>query len=136
MVLLGAWYGLSANDINFGTHILSRRMHDLTFQIYAQTLGVEVSDLPGLFVRALIFDSILIGCFVAYRKRAILMPKLFALTTRFMWWFESRITGPVRLAKLSPLRPGLHYGLVSPVKGPLPALPARQQTSTIAHPTT
>ncbi|MEE9375540.1 MAG: DUF6105 family protein, partial [Rhizobiaceae bacterium] len=32
--LLSSWYGLSYHDINFGTLVLSRELHDLVFDLY------------------------------------------------------------------------------------------------------
>ncbi len=74
IVLLGIWYGLSANDLNFGMLIFSRQMHDLVFQIYANMLGVSPQELPSMVVKALVFDSFLIGLIIAFRKRATLIP--------------------------------------------------------------
>ena len=135
MVLMGTWYGLSANDINFGTFLFSRQMHDLTFQIYAQTLGVEVSELPGLLFNALIFDSLLIAAIVAYRKRAVLMPHVYKFTAYLAHQFEVHIAGPLRLAELSPPQFGLRFGSALPATNLPPALPDLQQESSAAHPT-
>ncbi len=68
-VLLSVWFGLSANNIHFGTRIFSRELHDVVMQVYAQTLGVEVHELPGLLWRAVIFDGAIIGAIIAFRKR-------------------------------------------------------------------
>ena len=111
-------------------------MHDITFQIYAQTLGVEVSELPSLFLKALLFDSILIGAIVAFRKRVTLKSRVLLVASAFTSWIELRIAGPMRLAGLSLPLSGLRYGLVSPETDQLPALPAQQQRSTNVHPTT
>jgi len=69
IVLLGAWYGLSYYDMNFGFFMLSRQVHDLVFQIYGQILGIAPEKLPALVLRAVIFDSCLLFSIVAYRKR-------------------------------------------------------------------
>jgi hypothetical protein len=69
IVILGAWYGLSYNDINFGYLILSRQMNDFVFQLYGQILGIEPEIIPGLVVRAIAFDSVLLFGFLAFRRR-------------------------------------------------------------------
>ena len=42
------WYGLSANDISFGTIFFSRALHDAVFEIYGRTLGVPASAIPAM----------------------------------------------------------------------------------------
>ncbi|MEO1397618.1 MAG: DUF6105 family protein [Pseudomonadota bacterium] len=81
MALFGAWFGLSAYDLNFGTRLLSRDVHDQVFTVYASVLGVEKEALPGLFGRALVFDGALIGLVVAYRKRKTLIPRIASLVS-------------------------------------------------------
>jgi Family of unknown function (DUF6105) len=63
------WYFLSLNDINFGYVMLSRRLHDLVFQLYGEMLGVDPNTIPGLLARACIFDTFLVGCLIAFRRR-------------------------------------------------------------------
>lgn len=69
IVLLGTWYGLSYYDMNFGFIILSRQVHDLVFQIYGNILGIPPDELPGLVLRAVIFDSFLLFSILAFRRR-------------------------------------------------------------------
>ncbi|MEM1038283.1 MAG: DUF6105 family protein [Pseudomonadota bacterium] len=76
MFLFGAWFGLSAYDLNFWTRLLSREVHDQVFAVYASLLGVEKEALPGLFGRAVVFDGALISLVIAYRKRKTLIPRL------------------------------------------------------------
>jgi len=71
---LVAWFTLSANDWNFGTYMFSRAAHDQFLTIYASALGVEISELPSLFFKALLFDSWLIIGFIAFAKRKVLVP--------------------------------------------------------------
>ena len=52
IAVLGTWYGLSINDMNFGYLILSRQMNEFVFQLYGQILGIPPEDIPGLVVRA------------------------------------------------------------------------------------
>lgn len=69
IALLGTWYGLSYNDINFGYLILSRQMNEFVFQLYGQILGLPPEDIPGLVVRAVILDSLLLFGILAFRRR-------------------------------------------------------------------
>ena len=66
---MAVWYGLSANDINMGTRIFSRDMHDMVFTMYGNILGVEPGEMPGLLLKTLIFDTFLIGAIVAFKMR-------------------------------------------------------------------
>ncbi|MFD0918038.1 DUF6105 family protein [Pseudahrensia aquimaris] len=66
------WFTLSYNDWNFGTFLFSREMHDQFLELYARMLGVEISELPSLLLKALVFDGALlltIYLFVKKRKR-------------------------------------------------------------------
>lgn len=67
--LFWGWFGLSYYDMNFGTVFLSRELHDLVFAIYGHLLDIDPATIPGLFLRACIFDSFLIFGIVAFRKR-------------------------------------------------------------------
>ena len=69
LVILGTWYGLSYNDINFGYLILSRQMNDFVFQLYGQILGLEPETIPGLLLRAVIVDSLLLFAILTFRRR-------------------------------------------------------------------
>ena len=91
IIFLVAWFVLSKNDWNFGTYIFSRAMHDEFFRIYAGILGVEVDALPGLALKAAIFDSWIIGVFIAYRKRKVLFPYLRRKTVQFFDWARASI---------------------------------------------
>lgn len=69
IAILGTWYGLSINDINFGYLILSRQMNEFVFQLYGQILGIPPEDIPGLVVRAIMVDSLLLFSILAFRRR-------------------------------------------------------------------
>ena len=69
IAILGTWYGLSYNDINFGYLILSRQMNEFVFQLYGQILGIPPEDIPGLVVRAIILDTVLLFGVLAFRRR-------------------------------------------------------------------
>lgn len=69
MGFIWGWYFLSANDITMGTVYLSRPFHDLVFAIYGQVLGMDAAAIPALLAKACIFDTLLILCLFALRKR-------------------------------------------------------------------
>jgi hypothetical protein len=76
LVILGTWYELSYYDINFGMLILSRRMHDLVFEIYGRVLGIPPQDIPPLVVKAVIVDSMMLAAILSFRRRKAI----------FAWW--------------------------------------------------
>ena len=69
LVILGSWYSLSYYDINFGTLILSRRMHDFVFEVYGHILGLPPKTIPPLVLKAIIFDTLLLFSILAFRRR-------------------------------------------------------------------
>ncbi len=69
IALLGGWYGLSYHDLHFGFVILSRRAHDLVFQIYGNVLGMPPQDIPPLLFKAIVIDTALVFGIVALRYR-------------------------------------------------------------------
>lgn len=91
LTLFWSWYGLSANDINFGTMFFSRQVHDAVFQVYAQSIGVEPHLIPGMIAWACIFDTALIGAIAAFRWRKHWWPQARALAAvhldRFRLWY-------------------------------------------------
>ena len=69
VALIGGWYGLSYNDLHFGFVILSRRAHDLVFQIYGNILGMPPEDIPPLVLKAIVIDTLIVVGIVALRYR-------------------------------------------------------------------
>lgn len=69
LALYTSWFVLSANDINFGSIYLSRQMHDLIMQSYANLFGVDASIIPALLIRAVIWDLAVVLCILAFRRR-------------------------------------------------------------------
>jgi hypothetical protein len=69
IVILGTWYGLSYNDINFGYLILSRRMNDFVFELYGSILGLPPKEIPGLVLRAIVVDTFILAGILAFRRR-------------------------------------------------------------------
>ncbi len=76
IILFGIWYGLSVNDMNFGTIMFSRMLHDHVFAIYGNLLGIAPEALPSIILDALITDTVLVFSFIAYRKRAMWWPSV------------------------------------------------------------
>lgn len=81
LTLYAAWFILSANDINFGTIYLSRQMHDIIMQTYANLLGIDPAIIPALLVRAVLWDLAVVLLILAYRRRK----KIRA------WWQSRRV---------------------------------------------
>jgi hypothetical protein len=69
IVFLSGWYWLSYYDLNFGIFMLSRQVHDLTFEVYGHVLGVPPESIPPLVARAIAVDSLVVLAIIAFRKR-------------------------------------------------------------------
>jgi hypothetical protein len=69
VVLLGSWYGLSYHDMHFGFVMLTRRAHDLVFQIYGNILGMPPEVIPRLVIKAIFVDSLIVIGIVIFRYR-------------------------------------------------------------------
>lgn len=82
MSLFWGWFGLSYHDINFGTTMFSRDIHNMVFGIYAHLLGVSYETIVSGFIKACIFDTFLIASIIAYRKRV-----------QIKAWWQSRKAG-------------------------------------------
>ncbi|WP_240535113.1 DUF6105 family protein [Notoacmeibacter marinus] len=80
LALYTSWFVLSANDVNFGSIYLSRQMHDLVMQTYANLLGLDPDIIPALLIRAVIWDAAVVLCIVAFRRRKRIRA----------WWNERR----------------------------------------------
>ncbi len=75
------WYLLASNDISFGMWFFSREMHDLTFSLYGETLGIDPESIPPLVARALVIDTALVLAIFAFRRRKAIA----------RWWRERSI---------------------------------------------
>jgi hypothetical protein len=69
MGIFWGWFFLSFNDINFGYIMLSRDVHDLVFQLYGETLGIDPVTIPALVAKACILDTLLLLAIWAFRRR-------------------------------------------------------------------
>ncbi len=69
MGLFWGWYGLAANDINFGLLFFSREIYDEVFNLYGQITGIDPAALPPLVARACVVDTALIFGILAFRRR-------------------------------------------------------------------
>ncbi|MGB7286668.1 MAG: DUF6105 family protein [Salaquimonas sp.] len=89
LALFWGWYALSANDISFGFHMLSRNVHDLVFEIYANMLGMEPESIPGVVAAACAFDTAIVMGIAAIKWRASWLPK--AKETFRSYWGEDHM---------------------------------------------
>jgi hypothetical protein len=64
------WYFLSAYNLHFGYVMLTRQVHDLVFEIYGQSVGIDPALLPALVARICVLDTLLVAALVAFRRRA------------------------------------------------------------------
>lgn len=78
--LFWGWYFLSLNDVNFGTLFLSRRAHELVFEIYGRILGIDPEIIPPLVAKACVLDTLLIVGILGFRRRRAIAD----------WWRERR----------------------------------------------
>ena len=60
LITFWGWYFLSAFNLHFGYVLLTRQAHELVFQIYGETLGIDPAVLPGLVARACVLDTMLL----------------------------------------------------------------------------
>lgn len=81
--LFWGWYVLSFYDINFGYLFLSRVLHDAVFDVYGKLLGVEPDSVPGLLVKACVFDTALIGAILAWRRRIPIVAQMRTVRDRY-----------------------------------------------------
>ncbi len=83
LVFFWGWYGLSANDISFGTAFLSRQTHDVVFSLYGNILGMPADQVPMALVKIFAFDSLIVLALAAFRWRKSWYPqaKIWVLDT-------------------------------------------------------
>lgn len=84
------WYGLSANDISFGTIFFSRALHDAVFEIYGRTLGVPASAIPAMLAWGCALDTAIILSIAAFRWRASWVPHAMVRFGELRDWLNSR----------------------------------------------
>lgn len=70
------WFFLSANDINFGQLLLSRRMHEFVFEVYGAVLGVDPSEVPWMAAKACAFDSLIVLSLCAFKSRKAIAARI------------------------------------------------------------
>lgn len=75
IILFWGWYGLSANDINFGTFFLGREFHDAIFAIYSNILGIPAEEIPALLVGVFVIDTLIILAIAALRWYKLWLPQ-------------------------------------------------------------
>ena len=69
LVFFWGWYFLSLNDVNFGSIYLSRRLHDLVFEIYGNVLGIDPKMIPAMIAHACVVDTAILVALWAFRRR-------------------------------------------------------------------
>ena len=84
LVVFWGWFGLSYFDMNFGYVMLTRQVHDILFQLYAEMLGIDAATIPWLVAKACIFDSLLLLAVYAFRRRRQIMAWLRTMRTRYL----------------------------------------------------
>ena len=75
IVLFWGWYGMSANDLNFGFFFLERRFHDLVFNLYSQMLGVPADEIPALLAGIFVVDTLIVLAIAALRWYKLWLPQ-------------------------------------------------------------
>ena len=75
VVLFWGWYGLSVNDVNFGTAVLSRHTHDVIFALYGKILGMPAGEVPWALAKIFAFDSLIVLAFALWRWRKLWYPQ-------------------------------------------------------------
>jgi hypothetical protein len=83
LAIFWGWYFLSAFNLHFGYVLLTRQAHELVFQIYGETLGIDPALLPGLVARACVLDTMLLLAILAFRRRARIALRLNGLSSRY-----------------------------------------------------
>ncbi len=63
------WYALSYHDLHFGIVFFSRQVHDITFGVYAELLGVEPSAIAPMIAKAILLDTAIVLAVIAFRRR-------------------------------------------------------------------
>jgi hypothetical protein len=69
LVIFWGWYGLSYHDIHFGYVMLTREAHDIVFQLYGETLGIDPGIIPGMVAKACVLDTLILLAIYAFRRR-------------------------------------------------------------------
>ncbi|GGD88356.1 hypothetical protein GCM10011390_03910 [Aureimonas endophytica] len=62
------WHLMTVNGLVF-----SLEYHDRVFAIYAALLGIEPAAIPPLFAQGLLFDGLILGLVLAFRRRRVLV---------------------------------------------------------------
>ncbi|MEZ5872274.1 MAG: DUF6105 family protein [Nitratireductor sp.] len=107
MFLFWGWYGLSANDINFGTAFFSREIHDLVFNIYGQVLGVPGAEVPAMVASACAFDTSIVLAIAAFRWRDDWYPQTREwVANKLSRGNASNIADEVTVAPFGPMQTG------------------------------
>lgn len=83
LAIFWSWYFLSLNDVS--DLVFSRALHDHVFAVYGEMLGIDPSTIPPMIAKALVFDSLVLGAIIAFRRRRRIAE----------WWRRRRPAEPV-----------------------------------------
>lgn len=75
VVSFWGWYGLSANDINFGLFFLTREFHDHLFSIYSQILQMPADEIPVKLAWLFGIDTLIVFGIAALRWYKAWLPQ-------------------------------------------------------------
>lgn len=84
LVIFWGWYFLSANDVHFGFVMLTRRAHDIIFELYGSMLGIDPASIPALVAKACVVDTLVILTIWAFRRRRTIAEWLKAMRGRYL----------------------------------------------------
>jgi len=84
VVLFWGWYGLSANNINFGLFFLTRGFHDHIFQIYGSILHMPPADVPVALAWIFGIDTLIVFGVAALRWYKHWLPQTYAYLKRLV----------------------------------------------------
>ena len=84
MGVFWGWFFLSAANMHFGYVMLTRQVHELVFEIYGETLGVDPQTLPAMVAKACVVDTLLLLAICAFRRRSQLADWVKAARSRYL----------------------------------------------------
>jgi hypothetical protein len=83
LVIFWGWFGLSFYDMNFGYVMLTRKVHDLLFELYGNMLGLDPVTIPWLVAKACIIDTLILLAIYAFRRRRQITAWVIATRERY-----------------------------------------------------
>ena len=105
IIFFWGWYGLSANNINFGYVFLSRAFHDQIFTIYGNVLQMPAEEVPAKLAWLFFIDSLILLAVAAFRWRKSWWPSFRARCAEIAKsarQYFSDMPQPMAMAMLAP----------------------------------